>query len=663
VKALLDGGPGDQDSLIANGITQAIRTSQFLYREGFGDTLAKVRSYPQHLEVPLKKHLNKTYDKVLHTIEYDHLVTHTEWGILYAELLCGHTDIEGCNPEERNARRLLLEYRRFRCAMQISLSGSDAIVNRFESNEWAGGDASRQCDMEEALLELTLAERMDVETEVAHYFEDLRNDWLSVFPADGREADPSPQCKNSKELQILFCRAKRAKADFEQLAKQLRTEPLDKEQLKIAVVGILDHIVGTGSVSDIESEMGALDPADAAAFMYCEKRLPDNGDRLPMTAHPSEAFNGAQVKATLEQKLAELKQFAERLQRIGTPFNFPIGRFGRMRVVGRKEVEAFNDIRNRMLFHIQSGARKPLSLAVFGPPGSGKSFGVTEIASEFAPDLFEEIQCNLSQGADISFLDKTFVKIGDVIATGKIPLVFFDEFDSTIPGQGPLSWLKYFLQPMQDGYYQHPDGRMSVGRSIFIFAGGTHETYEAFRLRLIEEKNRPEKLLDFVSRLKGFVNIPHVSPCKPAACALEKLGPVVVRTDQEEIPYLRRAMLIRSLLEQKRLIRPFNNQPADCGDCGYGLIDVDLLRALLLVNTYRHGARSIAAILDIASPLYNTIAKASLPNNEQLDMHTEEEDFNLLLKDLLQDGNLSETIKSRLLNGTWKPRESVTVAG
>jgi hypothetical protein len=85
---------------------------------------------------------------------------------------------------------------------------------------------------------------------------------------------------------------------------------------------------------------------------------------------------------------------------------------------------------------------------------------------------------------------------------------------------------------------------------------------------------------------------------------------------------------------------------------------VDLLRALLLVSTYRHGARSIEALLDIASPFYNTIAKASLPNNDQLNMHTDQQDFNLILKDPLENDNLSGELRSRLVNGTWKVRHS-----
>ena len=65
----------------------------------------------------------------------------------------------------------------------------------------------------------------------------------------------------------------------------------------------------------------------------------------------------------------------------------------------------------------------------------------------------------------------------DLGLSGKLPLVFWDEFDTALEGQ-PLGWLRYFLAPMQDGAFQ--DGQIThpIGRAIFVFAGGTAERME-----------------------------------------------------------------------------------------------------------------------------------------------------------------------------------------
>lgn len=656
-------GAKGQASLIISGIADALHSSQFLYRRGFGDTLAAVRTYPQHLKGALRANLktDETKNHFLDKIQYDPLVTHTEWGIVYAHLLCGHTDISKCTQKERRIRRRLLEYRRFRCAMQIVLSGVDTIINQYRVTDWMmKKQAANHLAIEETLLDLTLTERVDIETEISRYFSDLQLEWLRVIPVKGQERDPAVLSHDKIEaIKTLFFRAYRAESDFGQLLIELRRERVRKTMLQAAIRRIIDHTRGSISADDQDQYIASLSPPEKAVWDYLVHCCDSNDAEKEDDEVQGKATGNARASFTSEmfgdwrsEEEAKIKGMATELRRVSVPFNFPIARFGQLRVVGKKDVEAFNDIRNRILFHVQSGTRKPLSIAVFGPPGSGKSFGVTEIAREHGTGIFQEILCNLSQGDNASYLHKTFVTIGDALAAGKIPLVFFDEFDSTFPGQEGMTWLKYFLQPMQDGFYQHPDGRMSVGNSIFIFAGGTHSTYEDFRRKVTDENPRHEKLLDFVSRLQGFVDIPHISPCDDAEQSLEEMTAVLVRKDRQEVPYLRRAMLIRSLLNKRRMIVPFNNQPAGYEDRGYGLIDVEVLRALILVNTYRHGARSIAALLDIASPFYKTIAKASLPNNDQLDMHTDQKDFNSLLKGSSKAGKLSDDIKSRLLNGT-----------
>lgn len=297
----------------------------------------------------------------------------------------------------------------------------------------------------------------------------------------------------------------------------------------------------------------------------------------------------------------------------------PVGSFGNLKTADRTEIESFRSIRNLMQEYIYSrSSSRPLSIAVFGTPGSGKSFGVTEVAKSIAEGQVERLEFNISHFRSPSDLITAFHKVRDIALAGKIPLIFFDEFDSSF--EGKLGWLKYFLSPMQDGTFREGETIHPIGRSIFVFAGGIYPTFAAFSQEdkdmakeLTQEELKNAKVPDFISRIRGYINIP---------------GPNPVNTE-DKIFMIRRAMLLRSLLE-RRAKQIFNNNKQ-------ARIDPSLLRALIKVPLYKHGARSMEAIIDMS--MLNgrkSWEQAYLPAKEQLKLHVDEEMFSrLVIRDVL----------------------------
>jgi hypothetical protein len=287
---------------------------------------------------------------------------------------------------------------------------------------------------------------------------------------------------------------------------------------------------------------------------------------------------------------------------------FPILEFGNLVTVDRNEIESYRSVRNLMReYLVKKDAKRPLSLAVFGPPGSGKSFGVKEIANSIDPKRYVPLEYNLTQLAGLEELVKAFIVARDKSAEGIVPLVFFDEFDTRLGGE-PLGWLRYFLSVMQDGKYRFGGQELGIGRAILVFAGGTSHTYQKFTREGATVAEVAEfdqaKGPDFVSRLRGYVDI---------------IGPNR-RTDskgKDNVFVIRRACTLRGLL-QKHYPRLVENHAE-------AAIDTDVLRAMLLVSSYKHGARSIEAILEM-STLTNAeyFDKTALPPKAQLVMHLDE---------------------------------------
>jgi hypothetical protein len=310
--------------------------------------------------------------------------------------------------------------------------------------------------------------------------------------------------------------------------------------------------------------------------------------------------------------------------------DIPCARFEALQSMDRSDIEALRSIKQLMLAYREKPSKQPLSIAVFGAPGSGKSFGLTQIAKGIFGEKAPILTFNLSQFASPVDLYGAYHQVRDKALAGDTPVVFWDEFDS-----GEYKWLQYLLAPMQDGVFQEGQLTHSIGRSVFIFAGGTSYDYEHFgppenpegregpqqsaaRQRWVMSKGP-----DFKSRLSAYLNIlgpnPHVLHDSAAANAG---GNPWNRDDDADLSFpMRRALLLRGFLGARK--------PDDVLE-----IDRGLLTALLEVGHYRNGARSMEKLLaHLRGPEGEPPSRALLPHRDLMEMFVREvDDFYRLLR-------------------------------
>ena len=144
--------------------------------------------------------------------------------------------------------------------------------------------------------------------------------------------------------------------------------------------------------------------------------------------------------------------------------------------IDRHEIEWLRAVGNLMSSYIQGNRDLPLSIAVFGKPGSGKSFAVKSLATELNKSAskstrgIEIHEFNLSQMGSINDLEDMINVIREENLQGNVPLVFVDEFDSKYRAD-PYGWLKFFLSPMNDGTFKTKGQVGKNGKGNFLFRG------------------------------------------------------------------------------------------------------------------------------------------------------------------------------------------------
>ena len=337
--------------------------------------------------------------------------------------------------------------------------------------------------------------------------------------------------------------------------------------------------------------------------------------------------------ASSSNYLAHAEKWVKEGKVSGDPF--PIEQMGGWISVDRDEIESMRSLKNIIREYLARPQKKgellaPLNLAVFGQPGAGKSYAVKQMIEAMEREKHQDstnvVFCpfNLAQFASTGDLPATLHKVRDIVVGGKTPVVFWDEFDTTVEGK-KLGWLASFLQPMQDGVFLDSGHERPIGRAIFVFAGGVFHTMSDFQAhaqstsRGLEDENRypltssvapPAKASDFLSRLRGYVDI---------------LGPNPVHyPGKPDTTYvLRRALLLRSLLTRnaRHLIEMRDGKE-------YLRIDDGVLNAFLGIQRYSHGSRSMESLITMSALSgKKSFERSSLPAKHQINLHVNAEEF------------------------------------
>ena len=312
-------------------------------------------------------------------------------------------------------------------------------------------------------------------------------------------------------------------------------------------------------------------------------------------------------------------------------------KIGKLETIDRWEIEAYQNIKTMIQqYAAEEKPERPLSFAVFGTPGSGKSFGVKEIAKSVlgtdkkGDDIVKTLTFNVSQFTSVEDLTGAFHQVRDCIANNRLPLVFFDEFDAE-----DLKWLKFFLMPMWDSTFKDGAFERPLGKCILVFAGGVYSRFEDFAKEpdgkktnkggITPDEWKKLKVPDFISRLKGYLDI---------------AGPNQ-RVSGDFNYILRRALVIAQKTKEIA-------------------VDESILRALLLVPKFKHGFRSLDTIFSMSDTRNGNLLPTELPCGRTMDIHTDDRKFTdiLLLPTILNshEGLMAKKIHEFFL-GHLKPED------
>ncbi len=400
---------------------------------------------------------------------------------------------------------------------------------------------------------------------------------------------------------------------------------------------------------------------DRLLFVTPEKNAPPNAIKVDpafayCTAYPHEVFDDARMQqqpATKSDLLRDVagptaeymkaKAFEVVMEGAAHALSaVPKASYGKYQTVDREEIERINAVRALIdEYRNNSEDKRPLSIAVFGQPGSGKSFAIKQLGESLFGEKNPTLEFNLSQFADDALhqLHQAFHRVRDASIKGAIPLVFWDEFDAD-----DLTWLKHFLAPMQDAEFRVGSDVHVFGKAIFVFAGGTKTSFADFdrsHSGTPEEQKffRERKGPDFISRLRGQIDIKGPNPAHD-------------KPDEDPAYVIRRALILRSSLElmYKHLI----DEPTKRAH-----IDAAIVYGFLNADKFLHGARSIQSLLAMCrlhGASWFDVSRLNTPN--LLKMHVTE-NFITQVRQSAFDAELIEAISEAIHDGWVELRRRI----
>ena len=271
---------------------------------------------------------------------------------------------------------------------------------------------------------------------------------------------------------------------------------------------------------------------------------------------------------------------------------FRLFHIGNLRTTDPAELDPVITLQNVMDSYVSKETfQRPLCIGVFGPPGSGKSFSVKEVArvisSKFDLNPFDFFEFNMTQFDGPEEINSAIEPIRASVARGKVPIVFWDEFDCRYDNN-EFGYLRYFLPSMQDGVTFVHGTPYYIGRSIFVFAGGVKSSWAGMEELLHQKDAGAEQLVktlkipDFMSRLRVVLDIDGI-----------EIDDELLQESatERQLECLHRILLKRAFIIAHQMDTHWKKAARKTS----GL----LLR--LLLARYKFGARSIEAVIEASS--------------------------------------------------------------